>query len=605
MRKRAMTVSATYSEVSRNPRTETRILLLLIWAVAALTLVVTFGTASLSTDDAMRLVEVRDFLAGQSWFDLTQYRLNPPAGVVTHWSRLIDLPLAVLIKAGTAVLPVAVAERIAVAIWPTALLLAYFAGIVRLGRDLAGETAARIALIFAALMAPVLQHFRPGAIHHHNVQIVLVIWSLALFARTPVRPRNAAAAGFLCALSVAVGQEMVPAVAVLAVVIALHWVNRGEQVARATVAYTCTLAAGAIALGVATIAPADYLVVHCDAISAAQVGALALGGFGLAALAAVPQLNSIGRRLAAAGCLAALLACAIGLCAPQCLADPYAQLDPRLSSMWLSSVSEARDLASMMRDLPNEIPAYFGIPLVAVVLGMSRCVAERGQRRWNWIACTAVQMAFLLVSLWQLRGASGANALGAALVPAALLQMWPTAAGRSSYFGMRRAALIAMVLINPVALLALGNGFAHAIGADAVTKQRVISSGSAGTCQRAGDYAPLARLPHGRVLGFIDSGPFILLQSDHAVFAAPYHRNQAGNIAMLDMFLSAPDEAKARMIAHGVDYVAFCPAAPERYNYAARVPGGLAATLYRGDIPSFLERIPLQGMDLAVYRVRR
>jgi len=39
--------------------------LLLIWAVTALTLVVTFGTTSLSTDDAMRMVEVRDFLAGQ------------------------------------------------------------------------------------------------------------------------------------------------------------------------------------------------------------------------------------------------------------------------------------------------------------------------------------------------------------------------------------------------------------------------------------------------------------------------------------------------------------------------------------------------------------
>jgi hypothetical protein len=148
------------------------------------------------------------------------------------------------------------------------------------------------------------------------VQIVLVIWSLALLERTPVRPRDAAAAGFLCALSVAIGQEMVPAVAVLAVVIALHWVHAGEQVARATVAYACALAAGAIVLGVATIAPADYLTVHCDAISIAQVGALALGGLGLAALAAMPQLDSIGRRLAAAGCLAALLAGAIGLGAP-------------------------------------------------------------------------------------------------------------------------------------------------------------------------------------------------------------------------------------------------------------------------------------------------
>ncbi|MEO8724436.1 MAG: hypothetical protein ABI395_13145, partial [Sphingobium sp.] len=29
-------------------------------------------------DDAMRLVQVRDFLAGQSWFDVSQHRVNPP-----------------------------------------------------------------------------------------------------------------------------------------------------------------------------------------------------------------------------------------------------------------------------------------------------------------------------------------------------------------------------------------------------------------------------------------------------------------------------------------------------------------------------------------------
>lgn len=95
-----MPVSANCPGVSQNPRSETRILLLLIWSVAVLTLGVTFGTSSLSTDDAMRLVEVRDLLAGQNWFDLTQYRLNSPNGVVTHWSRLIDLPLAVLIQVG-------------------------------------------------------------------------------------------------------------------------------------------------------------------------------------------------------------------------------------------------------------------------------------------------------------------------------------------------------------------------------------------------------------------------------------------------------------------------------------------------------------------------
>src|SRR5271169_2571431 len=116
-----MVLSATYSAASRDPRTDSRILLLLIWSVAVLTLGATFGTAGLSTDDAMRLVEVRDFLAGQGWFDLVQYRLRPPVGM--HWSRLIDLPLALLIRAGETVLPSVLAERVATVVWPAALLL--------------------------------------------------------------------------------------------------------------------------------------------------------------------------------------------------------------------------------------------------------------------------------------------------------------------------------------------------------------------------------------------------------------------------------------------------------------------------------------------------
>ncbi|MGA3310763.1 MAG: hypothetical protein ABSD08_19440 [Xanthobacteraceae bacterium] len=553
----------------------------------------------------MRLVEVRDLLAGQSWFDMTQYRLDPPTGVATHWSRLIDLPLALMIKFGSMFVSTAVAEKIALIAWPTTLLLVFLAGVSRLAYELAGHTAARIALVFAVLMAPVLQNFRSGAIHHHNVQLALTIWALAFFARMPARPRDGAIAGFLCALSVAIGQQMVPAVAMLAAVVALRWVVDGDRCKGTTVAYAVALAAGAIILGVATIAPGSYLTVECDAISIAQVGALVLGGFGLAALAMLPRLNSIASRVVVAGGLAALLAAYVKLGAPQCLGDPYAQLDPRLADLWLSSVAEARNLFSMMRDLPQQVPAYYGIPLAALVLGTIQCVRENGQQRWNWIACTAAQAAFALVSVWELRGAGGANALGAVLVPAALLQLIPAPEGRASYFGIPRLALVAMLFLNPITLLALGSGAAHAVAAAAVRTQRIVTSGDAGTCQRAADYTPLATLPGGRVLAFIDSGPFILMESADAVLAAPYHRNQAGNIAMLDMFLAAPNDAKVRMAARGIDYVAFCPGAPERYNYVASAPASLVAALSRSDVPSFLERIPFDGTDLAVYRVRR
>jgi hypothetical protein len=597
-----MSLSAPPSAARRDPRTETRVLLLLIWAVAVLTLCVSYGTFSLSPDDAMRLVEVRDFLAGQSWFDLTQYRLDPPHGVVTHWSRLVDLALAILIEAGKTVMPADLAERVAMTIWPAALLFVFLAGVLQLARQLAGETAARIALIFAVLMGPVLQHFRSGSIHHHNVQLALIIWVLALLVRTPLRPRDGAVAGLLCALSVAVGQEMVPAIAILAVIVSLRWVIEGGRCARTTIAYAAALATGTVVLGFATIAPADYFIIRCDAISIAQVGALSLGGFGLATLAALPQLNSIARRLLAAASLAALLAASLKVGAPQCLGDPYAQLDPRLIDLWLSSVAEARNLSSVVRGLPQQIPVLFGIPLAALVLGAIQSLRDKSEQRWSWIACTAAQAAFLLVSVWQLRGSAAANALAAALFPAALLRILPTPDGQAHYFGVSRAVLATLLLLNPVALLALGSGAAQAFVAPTT---RFVVSGQAGTCQRPADYAPLASLPRGRALAFIDSGPFILMQTDDAVLGAPYHRNQAGNLAMLDLFLAAPSDAQKQMAERDIAYVAFCPGAPERYDYAARAPDGLAAALANNDVPGFLQRVPLTGTDLVVYGVRR
>jgi hypothetical protein len=49
------------------------------------------------TDDNMRMMQVRGLLHGQGWFDLRQYRMNPPWGANIHWSRLVDLPIAGLI----------------------------------------------------------------------------------------------------------------------------------------------------------------------------------------------------------------------------------------------------------------------------------------------------------------------------------------------------------------------------------------------------------------------------------------------------------------------------------------------------------------------------
>jgi hypothetical protein len=458
-------------------------------------------------------------------------------------------------------------------------------------------------VIFAALTAMLLQHFRPGAIDHHNAQLALLIWSLALATRE--RARDSAIAGVLCAASVAIGAELFAGVAAIAAMVALRWIVRGELVRSATAAFALAFAATAFALFAATVPPSHYTAPTCDAFSIVQLTGAAIGGLGLAALALTPALPSWPRRLIAAAVLAAVVGGVVALAFPACLHDPFAELDARMTELWLAHVNESRSVLGLLKDLPQEVPAYYGVPFAALVLGFWQAWRTPDATRWAWAITIVVLAVLFALALWQVRAVAAASAIATPLLAAALVRLWP-ADTRGAFFGIGRAALVAAALFNPLTFMLLGKAGASALDAASDRpRSTVIAGGSVGTCEQLADYAPLARLPRGRVLGFIDAGPFLLAATPHDVFAAPYHRNSAGNGAMFDIFLAPPREAAVRMAALGIDYLVFCPGAPERFTYAQTAPDGLAAVLGRGEIPDFLQRIPLEGSDLVLYRPRQ
>ncbi|TIR63053.1 MAG: GtrA family protein, partial [Mesorhizobium sp.] len=63
---------------------------LLVLGLNAISGFPTIADLGADNDSMLRLVEVRDLLAGQGWFDLHQYRMGLTGGFVMHWSRLVD-----------------------------------------------------------------------------------------------------------------------------------------------------------------------------------------------------------------------------------------------------------------------------------------------------------------------------------------------------------------------------------------------------------------------------------------------------------------------------------------------------------------------------------
>src|SRR3954468_3442781 len=177
----------------------------------------------LDTDDAMRLVQMRDWLAGQSWDDFRQPRLEPPLGYHSHWSRLIDAGLAATLWPLTLLFEPALAERLMRTVWPMLWLLPAMAGAAAIAWRLAGREAALIALLLAVLGFQALSQFRPGRIDHHNVQIALSILVVAATAWSDRIRRRAPAAGVVTALALAVGLECLPYLAICGAAIALRY----------------------------------------------------------------------------------------------------------------------------------------------------------------------------------------------------------------------------------------------------------------------------------------------------------------------------------------------------------------------------------------------
>src|SRR6476620_7279798 len=127
------------------------------------------------TDDNMRIMQVRAWLHGQGWYDLRQYRLNPPFGANIHWSRLVDLPIAGIILALRPLVGGVDAERTAIAIAPMLPLLLLLVSVSLVTRRLIDRRAYPLAFITLFYAGSATGMFMPARIDHHGWQLALLV----------------------------------------------------------------------------------------------------------------------------------------------------------------------------------------------------------------------------------------------------------------------------------------------------------------------------------------------------------------------------------------------------------------------------------------------
>lgn len=633
---------------------EWRWIIVIAWLLIAATYLDRYGTAihylSLGdTDDNMRYLQVRDWLNGQSWWDLRQYRLDPPRGADIHWSRLVDLPIAGLMLFFRLFTDGARADELALGIAPLLPLVVLMLALAFIARRLAWN--GRGYGWFLAMLLPLgagmgLAMFMPLRVDHHGWQLAFTATTLAgLVDRKWAR--GGIVAGVSSAASVVIGMEMMVYLAGAGALVALRWIFK-EGAARRLRPYALSLG-GTTAFGYALFASNANRLPVCDALSPVWTSILVLAAGVLLALTYLP-LRGWPQRFAAAALGGLLIAGFAFVFWPQCLTGAY-QLSPELERSWLIYIREAKPVYAQPA---SSWAPMLALPVAGLLCALAGCWAARrdSERLWAW-GTVMLMIAFAIaLTFWQIRAGPAAQLLA---IPPVAWALWALFARltRGGISG-RLLAVASLALLGgaanaysvypviaqlwtsepprpaaPPANAAIGNRTARPTTRPEKTRRTANASATPPANAASGAKAPAAagRQQSGRpearcrtqpallalnqiapatIFTLVDLGPRLIAITHHSAIAGPYHRNGKAILDVHHAFDGTPAEFRAIAAAHGADYLLYCPNFPEGSIYQRRSPGGFYARLARGERMPFLTPVPLKfdgELPFTLYRI--
>ena len=543
------------------------------------------GFALGDTDDNLRLVQVRDWLHGQAWYDLRQHRLDPlHGGANIHWARLVDLPIAGLILAIRPFAGGLEAERWASAIAPLLPLLPLLGGLALVTRRLVGPIAAILALLTLLFAGSTLGMFQPLRIDHHGWQLALLAISLAGLA-DPRRARGGATVGISSALSLAIGLEMIIYLFLLGAAQVLFWVaDRDERRRLAT--YAATMGGGTALSFLLFASYANRLPV-CDALSPVWLSDALLAGAAMVGLAWLSP-GQWPVRLALAAAVGAALGGFHALAHPHCLSR-LEGISPEATKLWMSHVREARPI--YRHDFDTAVLTLC-LPLTGLVgWGLLAWEARRDPdllRRTLGVA--AVALTALALLMWQTRTGPAAQMMAIPGAVAIVVLVAPRARASSNLL-VRTLGTALAVIIGLGAAVPMVSGYFPKEKSSAAGKRTGVADRR---CPSLGGLHPIALLPKGTIFTFVDFGPRIISMTHHSAIAGPYHRNYQAIVDVMNAFRGSPEQAHAIVAGkYHSDYLMICPDQSTATIFMAEAPKGFYVQLSKGKVPNWLQPVDL------------
>ena len=540
-------------------------------------------------DDLMRLQQVRDLLAGQSWYDVTQYRMNPPEGAAMHWSRLVDLPLAAAIYVlgefwGSIAVPMLFLGG------ALALLRGVFLRLGFSGRQVL------IGIGLAALFPLLPTLFAPMRIDHHAPQALAALACLYLLLGAPGR-WAAIGAGMVAAIWVVISLEGLPMVAALAALYGLRYLIERD---RSLVWFLVSLAIAAPLLSLAT-RPWSEFTQWCDILTPAHWAAFATAAGMSLLVGYLPRQDQIAGRFAALCLIPLASAPALLALSGDCHAGPFATLDPLVQQYWYDRVPEGLAVWQQMPGLA--LPALYMLVLIPAGWWAARETGLiHGDRALPWLTAAGFALAAALYGQLLMREIAVAQLLTLPLALALLGYAMPRARALAGMLPRVLASFACLLLVTPAGAALAGKQLDPAFAENA---HFVAGPATMPESQAPCRFEALSRLPKGHVFSHFNSAPAVIAHSPHSVEMGSFHRNPAALRGIVTAFIGTPQQAHKVIGQTGADYLVLCLDRDSLEIFANNRPDSFAQAMMLGQVPAWLEPVPgFVNDNLLVYKIR-
>ncbi|MBR9650509.1 hypothetical protein [Thalassovita aquimarina] len=552
-------------------------------------------------DDQMRLVQVRDFLNGQGWYDMVQHRAMPPEGLSIHWSRLVDMPLAGLELLFSLFTSDDRALALTAIVWPAMLFVVFLAVTGWAVSRVFGYVAASFAVIAASVTPMIASNvFSVGRVDHNNVQLIcmLVVICSVIVPGPPVR--RGIIAGLTAALSLAVGLETIVVLAMAGIVLTVQHVLDRPGATDQLMGYGIALGGAAPLLFLIQIDPALWAVPRCDQLSRPTLAITSAAmAFAVITYLGRESVRSVRGRLIMAMVMGAAILAALWPVLSPCREGPFSVLPPEIRDLILSRITESMSAIRMFNRDPG-LATQLVLPqmLLAALLAWQLIRSPAGRTSAPAVLLVFVLMG-LLGSFYQIRTVIW----GLAAMPMAFgaSMHW---AVTTDWQRLRRSKPVVLLI---VALLVL---YPHLVTSNPVFGKALQLAGQPQSenqklgradqnCSRRDKLAGLNDLEPASILAPLNLGTKILLYTPHSIFAAPYHRAPEGYWNGTLAFSGTDMDMALRLRATLADYVLVCDG--EVYGDKDSIGSRLA----RGETPPWLSPVDTGDGPIRLLRVNR